>query len=126
MHALVCTVHIVLKRLHSPSDAPHQAAADLQRDACVQDKSRSARALLEVLSQVADAAAAAAAAATACLLILLHALTHWQPPCDLGSKGKSQPHDFSIGGPAHARELPRHLIGPLAALQVLYPTQITV
>jgi hypothetical protein len=124
IHALVCTVHIVLKRLHAPSDAPHQAAADVQRDACVQDKSRLARALLDVLSQVAAAAAAAAASAAAVLLIALHALTHRQPPCDLGSKGKPQPHDFSIGGPGRA--LPRRLIGPLATLQVLFTAKLAV
>jgi hypothetical protein len=66
MHALVCTLHIILKQSH----APQEASAAVQLDACVQDKSRPAQALLDVLSQVAAAAAAAS------VLILYHALAH--------------------------------------------------
>jgi hypothetical protein len=42
-----------------------------------------------------------------------------QPPCDMGSKGKAQPQDYSVGdGRSQGRGAPRHLVGPLAVLQV--------
>jgi hypothetical protein len=52
MHALVCTLRIVLNRLHAPSAAAHVPAPAPEAAAGLQDKSATAHTLLNVLSQV--------------------------------------------------------------------------
>ena len=52
MHAFICILQILLKRLHSPSAAACLPGAVPEVSSCVQDKCVTANALLNLLSQV--------------------------------------------------------------------------
>jgi len=96
MHALVCALNLVMKRLLAPAAAAHDMPA------C-------ARVLLRIMSQVASSICVATST-------LPHPL---QPPCDMGSRAKDQPQDYSSGDRrAQGRGAPRSLVASLAVLQV--------
>lgn len=129
MHALLCTLHILLKRLDALPAAAAAASAQAM-SAHVQDKSATALTLLNILSQVLTPLCLSPPPSPfspplifhiPLLLVLspLHELTAPKPPCDMGCRGKAQPQDYSTGDRrSQGRGERRSLSAALAALQV--------